>query len=734
MSEAPKVPTAMWIEGDPQPDTYAAFRGTLQLDADAEVQIRMWGASWFIATIDGDYAAAGPTRSEANRHEAVEPLSMLRAGKHTIEARVHHVGVTTRMLPAQRPFFACEAEIGEKPIEIVWKAALLPAYASQVRRINPQLGWIEWCDTRQLPVADNAWKPVKVIDLGAVQFIAARISGVEQLSHPLSAFSEDKLIERFGYERDDIPARFFQRDLQPQTLPPQGIWRRYDLDRVRLGRLAVTIDCPAGAVVEIAYAESLTDGRVAPYINLSAGPSCNLDHYIARGGVQEFCALTPKGGRFVEVHVLADPSKTKFVSAKYLERTYHDWPKGSFECDDPLLNRIWLAGVETYRACSEDAIIDNPTRERGQWTGDAVIGMETASVAYDDLRVARRALVCAAQAARGDGLVSGLTPGNSPMSSYAAQWVSACMRYHQLSGDKTLLEELFDPAVKNLSAFEPFLKPEGLVDGLGWAFIDWGYARPEGPIDPALNFHYLNALRAMIAWCQRLKRPDDHYTKLADQLQNTLTQYLAKSDWEKLGYHVTALALGAGLIDEKQKPIAIAFVRKHILNCFPNNPDAPRLSDPGVTSRQLITPYFAHFLFPSLLRNGEADFVLDQYRKCWGWMLSEGRTTILEVFDPRWSHCHQWAACPTWQLSRFVLGLHPRGDRVSGSFDLDLRPGSLKRASGRVPMIGGTIEVTWERRGNRIAYTLSPWEEIEVRHGSELLEIDKRTELMLDIA
>src|SRR3954463_1000596 len=149
-----------------------------------------------------------------------------------------------------------------------------------------------------------------------------------------------------------------------------------------------------------------------------------MDHFVARGGVQEFSSFTPKGGRFVEIHVLApDPEKIKFVSTSYLERTYHDRPVGSFECDDVLLNQIWKAGVETYRACSEDAIIDNPTRERGQWTGDAVIGMETASVAFDDLRLARRALVSAARGARSDGLISGLTPSTTPMSTYACQWV-----------------------------------------------------------------------------------------------------------------------------------------------------------------------------------------------------------------------------------------------------------------------------------------------------------------------
>ena len=41
----------MWIEGDPQPDTYAAFRGTFQLDREAEVKFSVWGASWFLVSV-----------------------------------------------------------------------------------------------------------------------------------------------------------------------------------------------------------------------------------------------------------------------------------------------------------------------------------------------------------------------------------------------------------------------------------------------------------------------------------------------------------------------------------------------------------------------------------------------------------------------------------------------------------------------------------------------------------
>jgi hypothetical protein len=704
----------MWPEGPaPQPDTYAAFRGTFTLPAPATVDLLLWGESWFVAEVDGHFAAEGPTRCESGEHEAVAASLKLSAGPHVITAIVTFIGVPTRMVPAELPFLACDAQVGGKAVEVKWLTAFLPGYRVQVRRINPQLGWMEWCDTRQFPAEkSDAWKAPATPLLGNPRYNRPTIGPVKRIVHAPNAFSEDKLVERFNYELDDPPARFLLRDLHLQEgkLPPQGVWRRYDLDRVRLGRLAVTLDVPLGSIVEIAYAEHLTDGRVAPYITLSSGPSCNMDHFVARGGVQEFAALTPRGGRFAEVHVLADdPAKIKFLSAKYLERTYHDRPIGSFECDDELLNRIWLAGVETYRACSEDAIIDNPTRERGQWTGDAVVGMETASAAFDDLRLARRALVSAAKGARSDGLVSGLTPSTTPMSTYACQWAGACVRYHQLSGDRSLLDELFSAAVANFAALEAHVNADGLSDDVGWGFVDWGYARPDGPIDPAVNLHYLNALRAMIRWCELLKKPAEKYAATAKRIGGVLTKHLAGRPTAE--YHVTALALGAGLLTGERESAAVEAMKKHILSCFPNNAAGPRLSDPVVTRSQIITPYFAHFAFPPLIERGQDDFVLDQYRKCWGWMLEDGRTTFTEVFDPRWSHCHQWSACPVWQLSRYVLALNPRFDQAPDRFEFHLRPGKLKRCRGRVPMAafpgvpaGGLVDVEWDREGDKFRY------------------------------
>jgi hypothetical protein len=717
----------MWIQqGQTPPDTYGAFRGWFELDQDTEIELRTLGSSWYVIWLDGDYIEEGPARFPVDHPEYETRRVKLSAGKHLLAVQVHHIGETTRMLVNMPPFLHCRVVADGRPVPIRWRCSRLAGYKPQVRRINPQLGWIEWCDTRQIPkdwqspaFDDRAWAGPAGAETKLGEIRPANLAPVQHLTHAVALIADGRLAELFGYEFDNVPTRFFLRDLVCDKLPSQGVWRRYDLGRVRLGRPRFVLDLPEGAVIEFAYCEALVSGRVSPYITLSAGASCNLDHYVARGGPQEFFPLTPKGGRFVEVHVLADPARSRFLKEEYVERCYYGPSEGAFTCGDPLLDRIWLTGIETHRACCEDALIDNPTRERGQWTGDVVtVGMDIQGVAFSDLRLCRRGLVQSAYCAREDGLIASLCPGGPAyLSTYSLQWIDACLHYYELTGDRALLEEMYPYALRNLVAFEKYVTKDGLTDGAGWAFVDWGYVRNEGPADIACNLHFLSALRAFSRWCAILNRPDDavKYRKIEEQIASIVTTYLrdklskGEAGWQAIGYHTAVLSLRLGLIDPAHQADCIRYVKSHILNCFPNNPGAPRLSAPDTNSRQLITPYFAHYALAVLIEHGEMDFVLEQYRKCWGWALEGERTTWLEVFDPRWSHCHQWAGCPTWQLSRYVLGLHSRFDVERNRFELRLQPGSLTHASGKLPLPDGkgVVAIDWRRSDKGITYRIA---------------------------
>ena len=702
-------------------DVYAAFRGTFDLPRATRVHLDVFGAHWFNVWVDGTFLTDGPYRFPPDRPEYETRTLPLARGRHVIAAAVRCEGVSTRMLQADRlpPFFLCRARAAGTPIPVRWKAARLDGYVASRQRVNPQFAWMEWVDTRRNPEGwhkpdfdDDLWpEPAEVAAVKAWPLRPSAIGPVHRLPVAPRLLAQGRLSGAFdGAARPpwktDTDLPWYGRDLAPRG-SPNGVWRRYDLGQVRLGAPEFVLDLPAGAVVEIGYSEQLRDGRVTPFIPLSTGVSRNLDHFIARGGVQAFSPLAPKGGRFLEVHVQADPAAVRFVSAAYAHRTYYGPPAGSFRCADRRLNAVWTLGIDTLRACCEDAVTDNPTRERGQWTGDVLPALDIAAAGYSDLRLFRRAIEQAAYCADGSGLVAGLCPGGTlHLSTYAAQWVTAALHYHDLTGDRGILDTMYPYAVRNLQAFEAALGPNGVRDSLGWAFVDWGYpGTPGTDADIAMNLHVLEGVRGMQRWCWLLKKDRARYDRLEGAVRAAvlawLTPRLGADNWTEIGYHRAVLALRSGLIPAGKRPAAAAFLKRHILDCFPNKPDAPRLSSPDVRSTQLVTPYFAHYAFPELVRAGETDFVLEQYRRCWGWALDQGLTTQPEVFDLNWSHCHVWASCPTAQMTRYLLGLRPRFSAGRNHFDLTLQPGSLPAASGTVAMPNGnaTVAVRWTRSG-----------------------------------
>lgn len=732
-------------------DYYVAFRGQWNLASESDCEIQLLGASWFVGWLDGKYFCEGPARFPADYPEYQTYKIHLPAGHHVLAIQVHQIGVVTRILDNPEPFLYCVIKEGRKEIPVSWKCIRLKGYESQVRRINPELGYIEWCDTRKLPIGwkkkdynDSSWNEPVIVSRKLGKLEPLSINNTPSIVHQLEPIASGQFVNKFGYEKDDPAARFFLCNLTPKKTPPDGAWRRYDLGRVRLMRPRFVLDLPEGAVLEFAYSEELRDGRVSPWITLSAGESCNMDHYVARGGKQEFFPLTPKGGRFLEVHVYSPPKKVHFIKEEIVERTYFGKPKGSFQSNDTLLNKIWSVGVSTLRACSEDALIDNPTRERGQWTGDVVsVGMDITASAYSDLRLLRRGLIQSAECARSDGLVAGLSPGGTAyLSTYAAQWVTACIHYWELTGDLKLLNELFPYAEKNIQAFEKQTTSGGVSDSLGWAFVDWGYVRNPGPSDMGVNLYYLTALRDMVRWCDAIGKRglSNYYQKLADDITEIINKYYTSEfqqggdAWKRIGYHRAVLGLKLGFFDGTREKECIEYIKEHMLRCFPNDTTAPRLSDPEANNPRLITPYFAHYAMPVLIEHGQMNFVLNQYRKDWGWMLDDDRTTWLEVFDTRWSHCHQWSGCPTWQMTRYLLGLQTRYDLGNRNYVLNLYPGSLQTAKGTIPLPGdkGVISIKWTRESDGIHYHLETSVPIDLhideeRYGykSKVIHIEK---------
>ena len=781
-----------WIsEKENGQDTYIAFRGTFSLEKETDVEFHLLGAHWFQISLDENFLTEGPARFPITNPEFEIIKRKLPAGKHVIAAIVHNHGLKTRTLDGEKipPFFSCNvartssSAIQAQPINsenkscqnrgagaprdvnITWKCAKLEGYIPSGERISELFSWIEWVDTSKNPLNwkeidfdDSLWQsPIEVYpEIGNPKPL--ELAEILHPVHKLSPIAEGFLSGHF--EEKEIPEwtekdslSWYHRTLYENqienmqnreaihnagksTIPENqiGIWRRYDLGRIRLGREIFALDLPKGAVVEFGLSEYLTNGKVVPFGLIDpVDIRRNISHFIARGGKQTFLPITPKGGRFLEVHIKADRAKIKFIEESFIERVYYRNPIGKFSCNDDLLNKIWHAGIRTLSTCSEDAITDNPSRERGQWLGDQLPSIAVATTGYSDLRPFKRSLRQATYEVFEDGMVPGVYPGFvDRLQSFSLLWVIACYNYYKLTGDKLFLEQLFHAAEKNLEIFEDNLLQDKIVLELGWIFIDWGCSQDTKEASLALRIFYYSALKNMCEWCDTLGKNPEKYLKNLSKIERIIKNKIVpvqdreagasrnvarssrsaisevKINWESLGYHFVALALSNDLIPSENKTEAVKFIKKHILNCFPNNPDAPKLADPGVLGNQFITPYFSYFAFPALIKNGEMDFVLEQYRKCWGWILNQGLTTMAEVFDLNWSHAHVWSASPTAYLSRYILGLEPCYEKGDRHFKFSLHTGNLKNAKGSIPLPyeNKVIDIEWKKTESGIEYQL----------------------------
>src|SRR5690554_1912211 len=266
----------LWIgEPAPAPDQHVAFRGAFTFDRPQTVELQSLGASWYTLWVDGDYLNDGPARYPESHVQYERQTSKLDAGKHVIAVHAQYFAIATRLLNDVPPFLeiAVVPEDAGTPLSIDWKCQHLTGYQAEARRINPELGWIDWCDTQAVPLDwekpefdDSAWATPVEVDPGLGPVEPASIGNVQVIEHVLTPIASGPLAERFGYLQDDIPARFFLRDQVCEDLPQSGVWRRYDLGRVRLGRPRLELTVPAGSIIQIAYSETLAHGRVQPYI------------------------------------------------------------------------------------------------------------------------------------------------------------------------------------------------------------------------------------------------------------------------------------------------------------------------------------------------------------------------------------------------------------------------------------------------------------------------------------
>jgi hypothetical protein len=120
----------------------------------------------------------------------------------------------------------------------------------------------------------------------------------------------------------------------------------------------------------------------------------------------------------------------------------------------------------------------------------------------------------------------------------------------------------------------------------------------------------------------------------------------------------------------------------------------------------LANTFFSHFVYAALAKAERFDLALALMRERFGAMLAAGATSLWEGFEPHTSLAHGFSSTPTWQLSRYVLGIAPC---APGFAQARIAPylGDLEFARGVHPTRLGDVAVSMQRAGACIDIEIS---------------------------
>lgn len=382
------------------------------------------------------------------------------------------------------------------------------------------------------------------------------------------------------------------------------------------------------------------------------------------------------------------------IDSVEMDFEYLDIPeRGSFECSDELLNKIWDISYYTLFLTAREYFVDGIKRDRWMWSGDATQSYLMNYYSYFDTDTAKRTM----WGLRGK---DPLTCHINTILDYSFYWLDSVHTYYLYTKDIDFVKAVYPRMVSLAEYCLERRNAEGFVshEGNGWVFIDWANIDNSGVVSTE-QILFGRALEST-AKCAELVG-DNETAKKYSEISKEL---LKKSDelfWnDKKGAYVHKLYEGK-LSDQ---------VTRHA-NMFATlfgYLDGEKLEKVKkmLTGREIepiTTPYMRFYELDALCDIGQHDFVLDEIRAYWGGMLELGATSFWEVFNPAEdnhthmygrpfgrSFCHSWGATALYIFGRHFAGVKPLTPGYE-TFEIAPHLSDLDWIKAKVPTPNGDI-------------------------------------------
>lgn len=424
----------------------------------------------------------------------------------------------------------------------------------------------------------------------------------------------------------------------------------------------------------------------------------NPRDFTVQSGIMSMAEFGYTGFRFVRIDNV-DENNTLLLQTVNAYAYFRDIEyKGTFECDDAVLNKVFDTAAYTLHLCMQDYIWDGIKRDRLVWIGDMYPEVATLCSVFGDDVTVRRSLDIIRDHTALDKFMNTII-------TYNAWWVLCHYRYYMQNGDLEYLKEQHGYLALMVHELSKYFGDDGSFDPKEvWALFDWPSRYSKELSDSGVHAIFkLMYESAAFLLCELGDTENSDFCK-------KMSEKLSKYDYPDYEYkQISAMRVLAGLRDAKTE-------NERLLS---------KNGDSGIST------FLGMFTFSARAVAGDMEGAISNILGMYGKMLDIGATSFFEDFDPAWcenagrideltpegledihgdrgaycyvgfrhSLCHGWSSGVAAFMSEYILGIKVKSP---GCREIEISPqlGSLKFAEGTYPTPYGNISVHHEKDEN----------------------------------
>lgn len=286
---------------------------------------------------------------------------------------------------------------------------------------------------------------------------------------------------------------------------PENGFGVLDMGRNLCGFPAMTVTCDTDVTLYLLFDEILgnNDPNQLDFTRLDVS---GVIVYDLPAGTHGLLAFEPSVFRYLRIACLGGGCRIEQI---HLRRLGAAEPAVRLQSDDPRLQAVFTAAVETYRENALDIFMDCASRERAGWLCDSFFTARSERTLTGDSKIERNFLenfiLPPAFPHLPEGMLPMCYPAEHKNGNYIPNWamwyVLELEEYLGRTGDRELVERAKDKLYGLLAFFRQYENADGLLEKLpAWVFVEWSKANEfVQDVNFPSNMLYARMLQAMAA-------------------------------------------------------------------------------------------------------------------------------------------------------------------------------------------------------------------------------------------